>query len=55
MGGPPTSDFFFAAGTDPEELVQVISHVAIALTVVQNLEIGPDEGGSATDGTDLGI
>src|SRR6266481_1872885 len=50
MGGPPMSDFFFAAaGTDPEELVQVIRHVAIAFTLGQDLEIGPDEGGAATE------
>jgi hypothetical protein len=50
MGEPPTSDFFFAvAGTDPKELVQMIGHVAIALAFVQDLEIGLDEGDSATE------
>src|SRR4051794_30653862 len=50
MGGPPTGDFFFAtAGTEPEEFVQVISHVAIAPAFVQDLEIGPDEGGPAPE------
>src|SRR6516165_2990246 len=48
MGGPPTSDFFFAAaGADSEEFVQVVGHVAIALAFVQDLEIGPDERGPA--------
>ena len=50
MGGPPTSGFFFAAaGTEPEELVQVIGHVAIALALGQDLEIGLDEGDPATE------
>src|SRR3954453_23832618 len=42
--GPPTSDFFFAAaGADPEELVQMIGHVAIAPAFLQDLEISIDE------------
>jgi hypothetical protein len=49
MGGPPTSDFFFAAGADPEELVQMIGHVAIAAAFLQDLEIGVDEGDSAAE------
>src|SRR5215467_260892 len=50
MGGPPTSAFFFAAaGTDPEEFIQVISHVAVAPALVQDLEIGPDERGPAPE------
>jgi hypothetical protein len=49
MAGPPTSDFFFAAaGTYPEEFIQVIGHVSIALAFVQDLEISLDEGDSAT-------
>jgi hypothetical protein len=50
MGGPPTSDFFFAAtGTDPVELVQVVGHVSIALAFGQDLEISLDEGDSAAE------
>src|SRR5665811_2507559 len=50
MGGPPTSDFFFAAaGTDPAEFVEVVGHVSIALAFGQDLEIGLDERDSATE------
>lgn len=50
MGGPSTSDFFFvAAGTDPEEFVQMISHVAIELAFFEDLEIGLDEGDSSPE------
>jgi hypothetical protein len=50
MGGPPTSDFFFdAAGTDSQEFIQVVGHVPIALALVEDLEIGLDEGHSAAE------
>jgi hypothetical protein len=40
MGGPPAGDFFFAAArSNPEELVQVIGHVAIVATLGQKVEI----------------
>jgi hypothetical protein len=42
----PRAVFFDAAGTDPEELVQMIGHVAIALALLQDREISLDEGDS---------
>src|SRR5215831_9815478 len=50
MGGPPTSDFFFAAaGTDPEELVEMVGHVAVALTLGQEVVVGTDQRRSTTE------
>jgi hypothetical protein len=43
-------DFFFdAAGTDPQQLVQVVGHVPISLAFVKDLEIGFDQGHSAAE------
>ena len=50
MGGPPASDFFFAAArSDPEEFVEMILHVAIALTLGQEVEISLDQGRPAAE------
>src|SRR5258708_3446654 len=50
MGGPPPSRFFFAATrAEPEELIEVISHVAIAPALVQDLEVGADKGRSTAE------
>lgn len=50
MGGPPTSDFFFdSAGTDSQEFIEVVRHVPIAWALVEDLEIGLDEGHSAAE------